>query len=98
MGCYLNPKNHQDKQEFLEEKGEKVDILTEWKDIPEGKMAVCLILNMHPPFATAAAVAYCEREFEELTRDFTDQRPKRLFFVPIEDVKNNSNLSQYVKD
>jgi len=90
MGYYVNPKN-ETKEQFLNKHG--IRFSGTWKDVPEDSLPVILIDN---GIFTAAGIAYQESEFKVFTDPF-DSRPKEVFIVPIEKLKEVSDLSFYVK-
>lgn len=96
MGCYINP-NNETKEEFLKREGKEVisDYVSgNFKFIKqEGKLPVVLVDNGR---FTAAGIAYTEREFERFVR--YDNRPKRIFIVPIEKLKKVSPVQGYLNE
>ncbi len=81
MGYYVNPRG-QTKEAFLEQYGTKVETPV-FSQIPSGNMLVALVDN---GWMTAAAIAYCESEFQESTRS-DDERPRTYYYVPISALK-----------
>lgn len=96
MGCYIDPQN-EDKEIFLAREGREVEsdyISQNYKTIKEkGDLPVVLVDN--GPFS-AAGVAYTEREFERFVR--YDNRPKRFFIVPIEKLKEVSDVKCWLAE
>ena len=96
MGCYVNPEN-ETKEEFLEREGREVItdfVSSNYKFLKqEGKLPVVLCDNGS---FTAAGVAYTEREFECFVR--YDNRPKRIFIVPIEKLKEVSDVEGWLAE
>lgn len=96
MGCYVNPEN-ETKEEFLEREGQEVItdfVSSNYKFLKqEGKLPVVLCDNGN---FTAAGVAYTEREFERFVR--YDNRPKRIFIVPIEKLKKVSDVEGWLAE
>jgi hypothetical protein len=81
MGYYVNPPD-MSKEKFLESKGTRRESNFKWEETPTGNLPVVLLNN---GYFTAAGVAYCEREFEAFT-DPSDNRPKTIYTVAIEDL------------
>jgi hypothetical protein len=92
MGCYINPLEGT-KEQFLLKYGKEENSLS-WEDKPENCLPVVWIDN---GMFTAACVAYCEGELEEVTCP-TDHRPKRYFYVALDDLKDVSPILDYMKD
>lgn len=81
MGFYINPAN-ESKEEFLKREAlsSPFDVKIAWGSVPDGFLPVVLVNN--GPF-TAAAIAYCERELDELT-SLEDTRPRKIFLIKTE--------------
>lgn len=90
MGCYVNPQS-ESKELFLQREGRVINV-NEAK-ITSTELPVCLVNN--GPF-TAAAVGYSNSEIQAFG-DVTDRRPKVWFMVPIEKLKEVSDLETYLK-
>ena len=90
MGCYINPAN-ESKEEFLSRCGKEVS-LSSFKNAPDGTLPVVLV---HNGFFTAAGIAYSEGEVEAFTIP-SDVRPKRYFWVDVDDLKGVSDLEEYL--
>jgi len=94
MGCYIDPLEGT-KEQFLMKHGKEVykkDF--SWGTRPEFCLPVVLVDNRQ---FTAAGVAYSKRELEAFT-DPTDLRPKRYFYVALDDLKDVSPIEDYLKD
>ncbi len=81
MGVYLNPKKGS-KEKYLIDKGERLDGIPKWKDVPKGKIAICLVFNDR---FSVAFVAYNEYEFNRCNVS-DDNRPKIWYLLSKEDV------------
>jgi hypothetical protein len=79
MGYYINPPDLT-KEAWLQEYGQ-VTTTPAWP-APVDTVMVCLVDN--GPF-TAAAIAYCEEEFNEFSAP-SDPRPRIWYYVPIDDI------------
>ena len=91
MGAYINPPD-ESKEAFLEREGADL-FLVDFKSVPEGHLAVCLVDN---GLFTAAGIAFDEREFNEFARE--DGRRKYWFTVPIEKLQAvSSDLKYYLR-
>jgi hypothetical protein len=98
MGCYVNPKEST-KEAWLDGNAKQRGVIVGGKSsippyssFPEGMMPVVLVDN--GPF-TAAAVAYCEAEYQEFT-DLSDHRPRVIFEAKVEDLLKVSDLKNYM--
>ena len=60
-----------------------------WEDIPDGKAAICVVLN---GAWDAAAYCFSEKEFDEW-HDFSDPRPKTWLLMDKSKAKELSNCS-----
>ena len=91
MGAYINPPD-ESKETFLEREG--ADLFpVDFKSVPEGHLAVCLVDN---GWFTAAGIAFDEKEFEVFAR--YDGRRKYWFTVPIERLHAvSSDLKGYLR-
>jgi hypothetical protein len=84
MGIYINPPNHQSKEDFLMAKGTVVEVeemqllITDPDDV-----GVCLVNN---GMFTAAVVAHDQREVADFTSP-KDDRDKMYFKVPRTDLR-----------
>ncbi|MFA6526431.1 MAG: hypothetical protein WCT26_03415 [Candidatus Buchananbacteria bacterium] len=95
MGFYVNPPN-QSKEQFLAEKGTRVDLLSlRFDDIPKGTLPVVLVDN---GFFTAAGIGYSASEVKAFCEP-GDRRPKQAFLVRVEDLVKvaDSEFQQYAK-
>lgn len=103
MGVYVNPQD-ETKEVYLEREGVEIgetDVET-WFDViwandadHKNRLPVCLVENM---MFTAAAVCYCQGEIDEFTASpIDDPRPRKWYSVPIEKLKESSNLENYMK-
>lgn len=96
MGCYVNP-TEESKEEFLEREGEEVvsDVISIFfkEHVKRGNMPVVLVDNGK---FSAAGVAYCESEFERFVR--YDNRPKKFYLVPLEKLKEVSDIEAYLAE
>jgi hypothetical protein len=91
MGSYINPPD-QTKEEWLEEHGTPVTA-PEWAGRPEGTIPVVLVVNS---WGTAAAVAYCEGEFDFfVASESTDNRHRSWFYAPKDALYGVSDLKVY---
>lgn len=92
MGSYVNPPN-QTKEKFLEEHGFVLPQEARFSDAPRDHMIVVLIQN---PLFSAAGIAFDERTFNNFM-DPRDERPKKLYAVPISDLLPVSDLQMHLK-
>lgn len=104
MGVYVNPKT-MSKEEWLFQNGRLVKDLS----TPQGRFGeetvptfesfgsdnLPVVLVDNGPF-TAAAVAFCEREYKYFTEDPTDHRPKFIYTVLKDKLYDVSNLEDYL--
>lgn len=96
MGCYVNPKN-ETKEAWLEKNATviyKTGTFPSWGVIFSSKeLPVILIDN---GTFTAAGIAYDEREYADFT-DPNDPRPRQIYKVPIDKLKEVSDILNYLK-
>lgn len=95
MGMYINPQD-MTKEEFLQKYGLEITQQQAHDSFPIDKVyPVCLVNNGG---FTAAAIAYCIEEYQELTKPH-DVRPKKWFAVHEDDLKPYmANLESYLKN
>lgn len=95
MGFYVNPKGGT-KEAFLKEKGVEVPIAElSFEERPKGTLPVIWI-NNNDVFS-AAGVAFSNEELAAFT-DFRDRRPKRCYYVEIDDLIEASDLTKTTVD
>ncbi|KKL05784.1 hypothetical protein LCGC14_2219200 [marine sediment metagenome] len=86
MGYYINPPN-ETKEEWLNDNGIEVTV-PEWDLLATnfpGGVYVCLVDN---GLFTAVGIAYKESEFNEFNDTSHDDRPRKWYVVPHEDIIN----------
>jgi hypothetical protein len=98
MGCYVNP-SESTKEAWLEDNAKRRGVIAggagaipKYSDFPAGTMPVVLVDN--GPFR-AAAVAFCESEYEEFIR-LDDSRPRIIFEAKVDDLLKVSDLKDYM--
>jgi len=78
MGYYVDPET-EEKEDFLEREGQKVDSGDiPWDEVPNGMFPVILVEN---PTFTAAVICTTDKEFQYFLRTPGDPRPKTLYLV-----------------
>lgn len=102
MGCYVNPKG-ETKEKWLEENGEliqdywfpgdKVQFKPYEAYCVDNKLPVIMVDN---GLFRAAAVAYSESEFKVFTAA-DDPRPRKVYVVPIEKLKEVSDIEDWLR-
>jgi len=88
MGIYLNPPG-ESKEAFLERMGERVSGVN-WSKLDSNKVPVIWIDN--GPFS-AAGIAYNKKELEAFLAE-PDDRPRKLYLVPVDEVVKVSPLKK----
>lgn len=96
MGCYVNP-NDVSKEAWLETNATKIykkNTFPSWETIfATNERPVVLVDN--GPFR-AADVAYDEREYQVFTAP-DDPRPRKVYTVPIEKLKEVSDIKNWLR-
>ena len=94
MGAYINS-DKMSKEQWLAENATEVSYGDfTWKDTPKGGLPVVLVSN---GFFTAAAVCYCEGEFNVFT-DPNERRPRRFFYAKEADLHLVApGLAEYIE-
>lgn len=96
MGAYVNLKDGnsiEDKFKWLEENGVEVKREIIFEEIDnEREMYVCAVSN---GYFIAVAIAYSKQELEVFKQE--DGRKKYWFIVPIEKLKEVSDVEEYLK-
>ena len=95
MGCYVNPKDCS-KETWLKNNAEciyKPNTFPKWEDVAGGTVLPVVLVD-NGPF-TAAGVGYEEREYNDFI--LPDGRPKQVYKVSIERLKEVSPLDVYLE-
>jgi len=81
MGFYIQTKGSFNKAHNIafEYNGLVLDHTPRWKDIPQGKAAICVVKN---PGFEAAAFAFNEAEFNQFCDQTNDPRPRTWVLIP----------------
>ena len=108
MGCYVNPKDEPKEVWLMENReGDIIEMMhLEFVKIASKKdpyEVICednclpVVLINNGPF-TAAGIAYNKNEWDTFTNTKNDTRPRVIFKVKIEKLKEVSDLSEYLRD
>ena len=81
MGYYINPAE-KSKEQFLIEKGTRLNKPPKWNEIPKGSLPVAFVDN---GMFSAAAICYSESELAEFNSE-NDPRSKIFYMVPIKEL------------
>lgn len=97
MGCYVNP-DHEDKETWLENNATTIyamNTFPKWETIfATNERPVVLVDN---GMFKAAGVAYDEREYQDFTRE-DDPRPRKIYRVLLEKLKEVSDIETWLKE
>ena len=92
MGVYINPQG-QTKENFLMQHGRRVTSLElDFNTRPADALPCVWVDNGS---FTAIIVLYTLREFEYIV-NYKDPRPKKYYYVSLDAIYNNSNLTNYM--
>lgn len=94
MGSYVNPKT-ESKESFLTRKGVEMTI-EEIKKFDFTDNTIFPVILINNGIFTAAGVAFNKGELNEFTRP-ADPRPRKCYLVELEDLKEVSDIMNYIK-